>query len=59
MVTLLESRKAALEGMVAERHRQARAHGKTADVSMLSAALRQVKASIKAAKAQTGSRGNT
>jgi hypothetical protein len=49
-VTLLEGRKATLEGMIAERFRQARAQGTTANVTQLSASLRQVKRSLKAAK---------
>jgi hypothetical protein len=49
-VVLLESRKAALEAMIAARFRQARETGKAADVSQLSASLRQVKRSLEAAK---------
>ena len=47
MRTLLESRKATLEAMVRERHRQAREHHKPADVKMLSATLRALKGQIK------------
>ena len=46
MLTLLLSRKAALEGMIRERHRQARQHHKPADVKMLSATLRAVKGQL-------------
>jgi hypothetical protein len=49
-VALLEGRKATLQAMIVERHRQARASGKTAEVKQLSASLRQVKASLKATK---------
>ena len=49
MVVLLEQRKVGLEEMIAERFRQARERGAKADVKMLSASLRQVKASLKAA----------
>jgi len=49
MVTLLESRKATLQAMICERFRQARERGTKADVKQLSASLRQVKASLKAA----------
>jgi hypothetical protein len=45
MLKLLQERKA----MIAEKHRAARGNGTAADVSMLSASLRQVKASLKAA----------
>jgi hypothetical protein len=43
MRALLQSRKAALEGMIRERHRAAREHHKPADVTLLSATLRAVK----------------
>ena len=46
MRALLESRKATLEAMVRERHRQARQHRKPADVKLLSATLRALKAQI-------------
>jgi hypothetical protein len=48
-VALLESRKATLQSMIAERHRQARESGTVADVKQLSATLRAVKRSLKAA----------
>jgi hypothetical protein len=54
-MTLLESRKAALQAMIAERFRQARAAGTKADVSQLSAALRQVKHSMATATGHSGS----
>jgi tRNA A37 N6-isopentenylltransferase MiaA len=43
MLKLLQERKAVLEQMIAERFRQARAQGTTADVKQLSATLRAVK----------------
>jgi len=46
MVKLLQERKAALESMVAERHRAAREAGTVADVKQLSATLRAVKRQI-------------
>jgi hypothetical protein len=49
MVGLLEGRKATLQAMLAERFRQARESGRQADVTQLSASLRQVKRSLKAA----------
>jgi hypothetical protein len=48
-VPLLEGRKATLQAMIAERHRQARECGTRADVRQLSASLRQVKRSLKSA----------
>ena len=47
MRALLLTRKNTLEGMIKERHRQAREHHKPADVKMLSATLRALKAQIK------------
>jgi len=44
----LRLRKSALESAIAERHRQARAAGTTADVRMLGQELRQVKARLEA-----------
>jgi uncharacterized protein (UPF0335 family) len=49
MATLLEERKATLEGMIRERFRQARECGATVDVKQLSASLRAVKRSLQAA----------
>jgi hypothetical protein len=46
MRALLLSRKSALEGMIRERHRQAREHHKPANVTMYSAALRALKRQI-------------
>ncbi len=46
MKTLLEQRKLGLQAQVAERHRQARATGTTANVKLLSATLRTIKAQI-------------
>jgi hypothetical protein len=54
-VALLLSRKSALELMVAERFRQAREAGTVANVSQLSASLRQVKASLAAANGRPAS----
>jgi hypothetical protein len=48
-VVLLMSRKEALEQMIRERFRVARECGSEANVKQLSASLRQVKASLKAA----------
>jgi len=48
MRALLEGRKAALEAQVAERFRQARATGTTANVSTYSAALRCVRRQLAA-----------
>jgi hypothetical protein len=48
MRALLESRKATLEGMIRERHRAARENGTTANVTMLSATLRAVRAQLAA-----------
>jgi hypothetical protein len=59
MRALLESRKAALEGMIRERHRQAREHHKPADVKMLSATLRALKRQIAKAKGQGVGDGRT
>jgi hypothetical protein len=53
MVVLLEGRKATLQAMIAERHRQSRASGTVANVTQLSASLRQVKRSLEAAKGAT------
>jgi len=50
MAALLESRKATLQGMIAERFRQARENHTTADVKMLSATLRAVKRQIAIAR---------
>lgn len=50
MVALLESRKQALEAMVAERLRAAREAGKAADVKQLGAELRKVKSQLEAAR---------
>jgi hypothetical protein len=50
MVELLVLRKEAVEGQIAERHRQARENGTTADVKQLSAILRAVKRQIAKAR---------
>ena len=50
MVALLESRKQALEAMVAERLRAAREAGKAADVKQQGAELRKVKSQLEAAR---------
>ncbi len=51
MVKLMESRKAALEAMIAEKHRQAREEDSApADVRQLSATLRAVKRQIEVAR---------
>ena len=55
MRALLLSRKAALEGMIRERFRQAREHHKPADVSMYSAALRAAKRQIASLDKRVGS----
>lgn len=48
MENLLQERKTALQARLAERFRQARESGTTANVKMLSATLRAVKAQISA-----------
>jgi hypothetical protein len=52
LLKLLEARKAALQSMICERHRQAREAGTTAAVAQLSANLRAVKAQIAALDSQ-------
>jgi hypothetical protein len=55
MRALLESRKAALEGMIRERHRQAHENGTKANVTSLSAALRLVKRQLASLDKRAGS----
>ena len=55
MRALLLSRKSALEGMIRERHRQAREHHKPANVTMYSAALRALKRQLAILDRRAGS----